>query len=72
MKNPLSEKYANFLQNEKQLWDLFYEINPDISISRTTFYPSGNIKILPKTTFDCSLQIIILSAMLFKESPKTT
>ena len=36
------------MQNEKQLEDLFYEINPDISISKSTFYASGNIKILPK------------------------
>ena len=40
------------LQNEKQLQDLFYEINPDLSISKSTLYPSGNIKILPKATSD--------------------
>ena len=41
---------AIFLQNKKQLQDLLYEINPDLSISKSTFYPFGNIKILPKTT----------------------
>ena len=44
-----------FTQNEKQLRDLFYEINPDIKISKTTFYSSGNTKILPKTTSDYRL-----------------
>ena len=45
-------KNENFMQNEKQLEDLFYEINPDISISKSTFYASGNIKILPKSLSD--------------------
>ena len=45
-------KISNFIQNDKQLRDLFYEINPDIKIVKSTFYPSGNIKILPKITTD--------------------
>ena len=32
--------------------DLFYKINPNISISKSTFYPSSNIKILPKIISD--------------------
>ena len=47
-KKPLFKKNSNFIQNEKQLWDLFYEINPDIKILKATFHSSGNIKILPK------------------------
>ena len=39
-----------FLQNQNQLLDLFYKINSDLSTSKSTFYPSANIKILPKTT----------------------
>ena len=62
---------AFFLQNQKQLQDLFYEINPDLSLSKSTFYPSGNIKILPKTTSDY-LQTILLSATLFIESTNST
>ena len=49
-KKPLFLKNAKFIQNEKQLWDLFKEINPDFTILESTFYPSGNIKFLPKTT----------------------
>ena len=45
-------KNSNFIQNEKQLRDFFYEINPDIKILKSTCYSSGNIKILPKTTTD--------------------
>ena len=51
-KKPLFLKNSKFIQNEKQLRDLFYEINPDIKILKSTFYSSGNIKILPKTTND--------------------
>ena len=43
------------IQNEKQLQNLLYEINPDIKFSKTTFYSSGNIKLLPKTTNDYQL-----------------
>ena len=39
-----------FLQNQNQLLDLFYKINSDLSNSKSTFHPSANIKILPKTT----------------------
>ena len=46
------KKTVIFLQNKKQLQNLLYEINLDISISKSTFYPSGNIKILPKPTSD--------------------
>ena len=35
----------------------FYEINPDIRILKSTFYSSGNIKILPKTISDYRLII---------------
>ena len=49
-KKPLFLQNSKFIQNENQLWDLFYEINPDIKILKSTFYYSGNIKILPKTT----------------------
>ena len=49
---PLIIKNCNFIQNEKQLQNLFCEINPDIKFSKTTFYSSGNIKLLPKTTND--------------------
>ena len=45
-------KNSKFIQNEKQLRDLFYETNPDIKIIKSTFYSSGNIKIPPKTTND--------------------
>ena len=48
-KKPLFLKNCNFIQNEKQLRDLFHEINPNIKISKSTFYSSGNIKLLPKT-----------------------
>ena len=51
-KKPLFLKNSNFIQNDKQLRHLFYEINPDIKILKSTFYSSGNIKILPKTTSD--------------------
>ena len=37
-----------FLQNQKQLLDLFFKINSDSSNSKSTFYPFA--KILPKTT----------------------
>ena len=49
-KKPIFLKNAKFTQNEKQLQDLFKEINLDVTILKSTFYPSGNIKILPKTT----------------------
>ena len=54
-KKPLFIKNRDFIQNEKQLreinlWNKFYEINRDIKLSKTTFYSSANIKILPKTT----------------------
>ena len=45
-KKPLFIKNCNFIQNEKQLQNLF---------SKTTFYSSGNIKLLPKTTNDYQL-----------------
>ena len=45
-KKPVSLKNANSIQNDKQLRDLFYKINPDISVLKSTFYSSGNIKIL--------------------------
>ena len=48
-KKPLFLKNCNFIQNEKQLRDLFHEINPNIKISKSTFYSLGNIKLLPKT-----------------------
>ena len=48
----IKKKNTYFLQNEKQVWELFYETNADISISKTTFKPSGKTKILPKTTSD--------------------
>ena len=51
-KKPLFIKNCNFIQNDKKLQKLFYEINPDIKFSKTTFYSSGNIKLLPKTTND--------------------
>ena len=51
-KKPLFLKNSNFIQNDKQLRDLFYEINPDFKILKSTFYSSGHIKILPKTTSD--------------------
>ena len=56
-KKPLFLKNSNFIQNEKQLRDLFYEINPDIKILKPTFYSSGNIKILSKTISDYRLII---------------
>ena len=49
-KKPLFLKNSNFIQNDKQLRDLFYEINPDIKILKSNFHFSGNIKIFPKTT----------------------
>ena len=49
-KKPLFLKTCNFIQNEKQQRDLFYEINPIIKFSKSTFYSSGNIKLLPKAT----------------------
>ena len=54
-KKPLIIKNCNFIQNEKQLQNLFCEINPDIKFSKTTFYSWGNIKLLPKTTNDYQL-----------------
>ena len=43
-------KNCNFIKNEEQLRDLFHEINSSIKFSKSTFYSSGNIKLLPKTT----------------------
>ena len=54
-KKPFFLKNCNFIQNEKQLWDLFYEINPNIRFSKSTFYSLGNIKLLPKSTKDYQL-----------------
>ena len=54
-KKPLFIKNCNFIQNEKKLQKLFYEINPDIKLSKTTFYSLGNFKLLPKTTNDYQL-----------------
>ena len=51
-KKPIFLKNCNFIQNEKQLQDLVHEINPSIMISETTFYTSGNTKLLPKATRD--------------------
>ena len=51
-RKPLFLKNSNFSQNEKQLRDLFYEINPVIKLLKFTFYSFGNTKILPKTTSD--------------------
>ena len=48
-------KNCNFIKNEKQLRDLFHEVNPSIKFSKSTFYSSGNIKLLPKTTTDYRL-----------------
>ena len=48
-------KNAKFIQNEKQLRDLFYEINPDINSKKSLFYSSGNIKLLTKTVHDYRL-----------------
>ena len=44
-----------FLQNQKQLLDLFFKINSDSSNSKSTFYPSA--KILPKTTSKKDIEI---------------
>ena len=54
-KKPPFLKNCNFIQNEKQLRDLFHEINLSIKFSRSTFYSSGNIKLLPKTNKDYQL-----------------
>ena len=54
-KKPLIIKNCNLIQNEKQLQNLFCEINTDIKFSKTTFYSWGNIKLLPKTTNDYQL-----------------
>ena len=54
-KKPLFLKNCSFIQNEKQLRDLFHEINPNIKFSKSTFYSSGNIKLPPKTTKDYQL-----------------
>ena len=54
-KKPLFLEICNFIQNEKQLRDLFHEINPTIKFSKSTFCSSGNIKLLPKTTKDYQL-----------------
>ena len=54
-KKPLIIKNCNFIQNEKQLQNLFCKINPDINFSKTTFYSWGNIKLLPKTANDHQL-----------------
>ena len=54
-KKPLIIKNCNFIQNEKQLQNLFSEINPDIKFSKTTFSSWGNIRLLPKTTNDYQL-----------------
>ena len=54
-KKPLIIKNCNFIQNEKQLQNLFCKINPDINFSKATFYSWGNIKLLPKTTNDHQL-----------------
>ena len=54
-KKPLFLKNVKFIQNEKQLRELFYEINPDISFTKSTFCPSGNIKLFPKTIRDYQL-----------------
>ena len=54
-KKPLFLKNCNFIQNEKQLRDLFHEINPNIKFSKSTFCSSGNMKLLPKTTKDYQL-----------------
>ena len=51
-KKPIFLKSAKFIQNENHLQDLFKEIYPNVTILKSTFYPSGNIKILPKTTND--------------------
>ena len=52
-KKPLViKKNTYFLRNEKEVRELLYEINPDISISKTTFEPSTKTKILPKTISD--------------------
>ena len=56
-KKPIFLKNSNFIQNGKQLRDLFYKINPDIKILKTTIYSSGNIKIIPKTISDYRLAI---------------
>ena len=39
-------------QNQQKAKDLFCKINLNISISKSTFYPSSNIKILAKTITD--------------------
>ena len=54
-KKPLIIKNCNFIQNEKQLQNLFCEINLHIKFSKTIFYSWGNIKLLPKTTNDYQL-----------------
>ena len=61
-KKPLFLKNAKFIQNEKQLRDLLYELNPDINFTKSTFYSSGNIKLLPKTVHNYRLISNMLSA----------
>ena len=46
---------CNFIKNEKQLRDLFHEINPSTKFLKSTFYSSENIKLLTKTTTDYQL-----------------
>ena len=49
-KNLFFLKMPNLFQTKSSCRDLFKEINPDFTILESTFYPSGNIKFLPKTT----------------------
>ena len=70
-KKPIFKKNSNFIQNRKQLRDLFYEINPDIKILKITFYSSGNIKILPKTISDYRLAInYVFSSAFYRLTKK--
>ena len=55
IKNPLFLKNANLLPKQKAAAGLFSEINADISVSKISFYSSGNIKTLPKKISDHNL-----------------
>ena len=45
-------KNSNFIQNDKQLWDLCYEINHNVKILKSTFYSLETLKYFQKTTSD--------------------
>lgn len=80
-KKPLFLKNSNFIQNDKQLQDISYEIHPDIKILKSTFYSSENMKIHPKTTsayllindypFSNALYRLTIKHITIKESTNT-